>query len=161
MKTVEWRSLGWEHPVWELVRYYLSITSREERDSFVKTLKSDHAAKIGKVNLQFEDAVAAPLVEYLSFRGTLWDTGEKLLRTEDEAKAFCRKEFNELPKTTQTKNLDHHQSSKAMVLTTTRLAEAVCKEFEVAVDPNPQRRCVWVAKEQLHVTARNAIVRPR
>jgi hypothetical protein len=42
-----------------------------------------------------------------------------------------------------------------MVLTTTRLAEAVCKEFGMAIEPNPQRRCVWVANEQLHVAARN------
>jgi len=42
-----------------------------------------------------------------------------------------------------------------MVLTATRLAEAVCEELGVRIEPNPQRRCVWVAKEQLHVTARN------
>ncbi len=102
-----------------------------------------------------EDDVAPPLGDYLDFRSRLWNAGDKLLRTEDEAKAYCKKKFNELPKTTQTKNLDHHQSSKALVLTTTRLAEAVCKEFGMAIEPNPQRRCVWVAKEQLHVTARN------
>jgi hypothetical protein len=45
--------------------------------------------------------------------------------------------------------------AKAMVLTATRLAEAACEELGVTIEPNPQRRCVWVAKEQLHVTARN------
>jgi len=150
-----WRTLGWEHPVWELVRYYLSITTNEEREAFVNTLKGESAAKVGKVKLQLEGEVASQLVEYLDFRRTLWDAGDKLLRTEDEAKAYCKKKFNELPKTTQTKNQEHHQSSKAMVLTTTRLAEAVCKEFGVPIEPNPQRRCVWVADQQLHVTARN------
>jgi hypothetical protein len=155
MKADKWRVLGWEHPVWELVRYYLSITTNEERESFVKSLKTENAAKVGKIKLKLEGDVAAQLVDYLDFRRTLWNVGDKLLRTEEEAKAYCKKKFNELPKTAQTKNPDHHQSSKAMVLTTTRLAEAVCTEFGVAIEPNPQRRCVWVANEQLHVTARN------
>lgn len=155
MKTANWRRLGWEHPVWELVRYYLSITTNEERQSFVKALKAESTAKVGKVKLQLGGEVASELVEYLDFRRTLWDLGDKLLRTEDEAKAYCRKKFNELPKTTQTKNQEHHQSSKAMVLTTTRLAEAACREFGMPIEPNPQRRCVWVADQQLHVTARS------
>jgi len=155
MKADKWRTLGWEHPVWELVRYYLSITTNEERESFVKSLKTENAAKVGKIKLKLEGDVAAQLVGYLDFRRTLWNVGDKLLRTEEEAKAYCKKKFNELPKTTQTKNPDHHQSSKAMVLATTRLAEAVCTEFGVAIESNPQRRCVWVANEHLHVTARN------
>lgn len=155
MKTDKWRALGWEHPVWELVRYYLSITSNKEREGFVAALKTESAAKVGKIKLKLEGDVASLLVDYLGFRSTLWSAGDKLLRTEEEATAYCKKKFNEVPKTTQTKNLDHHQSSKSMVLTTTRLAEAVCTEFGVTIEPNPQRRCVWVANEQLHVTARN------
>ena len=155
MKTANWRKLGWENPVWELVRYYLSITTNAEREVFVKTLKAESAAKIGKVDLRLEGEVAAQLVEYLDFRRTLWEAADKMLRTENEAKAYCKKKFNELPKTTQTKNQEHHQSSKAMVLTTTRLSEAVCKEFGMPIEPNPQRRCVWVVDQQLHVTARN------
>jgi len=155
MKTAKWHGLGWENPVWELVRYYLSITKNGERDAFVQTLKAENAAKVGKVELQLEGEVASQLVEYLHFRTTLWEAADKLLRTESEAKAYCKKKFNELPKTTQTKNQEHHQSSKAMVLTTTRLSEAVCKKFGMPIEPNPQRRCVWVADQQLHVTARN------
>jgi hypothetical protein len=155
MKAEKWRVLGWEHPLWELVRYYLSITTKEERESFTKSLKTERSAKIGKIQLKLEGDVAKQVLEYLDFRSALWTAGDKLLRTEEEAKAYCKRHFNELPKTTQTKNLDHHQSSKAMVLTATRLTEAVCSEFGVAVEPNPQRRCVWVAKEELHVTARN------
>ncbi len=155
MKTNKWHVLGWEHPVWELVRYYLSITTNEEKESFVTALKTESAAKVGKIKLKLEGDVAMLLLDYLAFRSTLWSAGDKLLRTEEEATAFCKKKFHEVPKTTQTKNLDHHQSSKAMVLTTTRLAEAVCTEFGVTIEPNPQRRCVWVANEQLHVTARN------
>lgn len=155
MKIDRWRELGWEHPIWELVRYYLSITAKEERDAFLATLKAESAAKVGKTKLELGRDVARLLLDYLDFRSTLWDTGNRLLRTEDQATAYCRKKFNEVPKTAQTKNQEHHQSSKAMVLTTTRLAESVCTELGVTIDPSPQRRCVWVANEQLHVTARN------
>jgi hypothetical protein len=154
MKTANWRRLGWENPVWELVRYYLSITTNGERESFVKTLKAESAAKIGKVQLQLEGDVASQLVEYLDFRRTLWEAADILLRTENEAKAYCKKKFKELPETTQTKNQEHHQSSKAMVLTTTRLSEAVCKEFGVPIEPNPQRRCGWPTN---NCTSRRAI----
>jgi hypothetical protein len=155
MKTDRWRQLGWEHPVWELVRYYLSITTKEERESFLRTLKTESAAKVGKINLKLEGDVAKSLLRYLDFRSSLWRVADKLLRTEEEATSYCKKAFNELPKITQTKNQDHHQSSKAMVLATTRLAESICTEVGMAVESNPQRRCVWVAEEQLHVTARN------
>jgi hypothetical protein len=155
MTTANWRRLGWESPIWELVRYYLSITTNEERGAFVKVLKAESVAKVGKVKLALEGEVASQLVEYLDFRRTLWDAAERLLRTEDEAKAYCQKNFNELPKTSQTQNQEHHQSSKAMVLTTTRLSEAACREFGMAIEPSPQRRCVWVAGQRLHVTARN------
>jgi hypothetical protein len=155
VKTGDWQRLGWENPVWELIRYYLSIGSGTERESFAEALKTESVAKVGKVKLKLESDVATPLIDYLEFRNSLWDAGDKLLRSEDEAKAYCQMKFKELPKTTQTQNREHHQSSKAMVLTATRLAEAVCEELGVTIEPNPQRRCVWVAKEQLHVTARN------
>lgn len=154
-KTNKWRALGWDHPVWELVRYYLSITTNEEREVFLVALKAESAAKVGNVKLKLEGDVAGVLLDYLEYRSTLWDAGDQLLRTEEEATAYCKKAFNETPKTTQTRNVDHHQSSKAMVLAATRLAEAVCTELGVSIEPNPQRRCVWVAKQELHVTARN------
>jgi len=155
MNTGNWRDLGWEHPVWELVRYYLSIGTKEERENFVNALRDESAAKIGRVKLKLEPDVSKLLLAYLDFRMTLWEVRGKMLRTEAEANAFCIKAFNESPKTTQTKNQDHHQSSKAMVLTTTRLAEAVCRENGLTIDPNPQTRCVWLAQRKLHVTARN------
>lgn len=145
MKPDKWRMLGWEHLFWELVRYYLSITAKEERESFVAALAAESAAKIGRIKLKLEGDVAMLLIGYLDFRSTLWNVGDKLLRTEEEATAYCKEKFNEVPKTTQTKNPDHHQSSKAMVLAATRLAEGVCTEFGVTIEANPQRRCVWVA----------------
>jgi len=155
MSIDNWCRVGWEHPVWELVRYFLSIGTKEERESFVKALRDESAAKIGKVKLRLEADVSKLLIAYLEFRSTLWDARGKMLRTEAEAVAFCVKALKESPKTTQTKNQDHHQSSKAMVLTTTRLAEAVCKEYGFTIDPNPQTRCVWLVEHKLHVTARN------
>ena len=155
MKDSGWRDLGWEHPVWELVRYYLSISTKEERNGFLHVLRAESLAQVGKMQLPLDAEVSKLLSSYLDFRSSLWTAGDKMLRTEDEATAYCKKAFNELPKTTQTRNQEHHQSSKAMVLTTTRLAESVCKDFGITIEPNPQRRCVWVANEQLHVAARN------
>ena len=155
MSLDTWRDLGWEHPVWELVRYFLSIRTKGEREAVVKALQDESVAKIGKVKLKLELGVSRLLIAYLEFRSTLWDTRGKMLRIEAEAKEFCIEAFKESPKTTQTKNPDHHQSSKAMVLTTTRLAEAVCREYGFLIDPNPQTRCVWLAERNLHVTARN------
>ncbi len=155
MNIGSWRGLGWEHPVWELVRYFLSVRTKEEQENFVKALRGESAAKIGKVKLKLEPGVSKLLSAYLEFRSTLWDTRGKMLRTEAEANAFCVKAFKESPKTTQTKNQSHHQSSKAMVLTTTRLAEAICKEYGLTIDANPQTRCLWLVQHKLHVTARN------
>ncbi|MGA2435785.1 MAG: hypothetical protein ABSG25_10920 [Bryobacteraceae bacterium] len=155
MSIADWRRLGWEHPVWELVRYFLSIGTKVERGSFAKALRDESSAKIGKVMLKLEPDVSRLLSAYLDFRSGLWNTRGKMLRTEPEANAFCVKAFKESPKTTHTKNQDHHQSSKAMVLTTTRLAEAVCKKHGFTIDPNPQTRCVWLVEHKLHVTARN------
>lgn len=155
ISTEEWRGLGWEHPVWELVRYYLSIGTQKERSDFISALRNESAAKIGQVKLKLEPDVSGLLVAYLDFRMKLWGVRGAKLRTEAEANAFCVRVFKESPKTTQTKNRDHHQSSKALVLTATRLAEAVCKEYGLTIDPNPQTRCVWLAQHKLHVTARN------
>jgi len=155
MSFDNWRRLGWEHPVWELVRYFLSIGTKGERESFVEALGVESAAKIGEAKLKLGPEISKLLIAYLEFRTTLWDARGKMLRTEAEANAFCVKAFKESPKTTQTKNQDHHQSSKAMVLTTTRMAEAVCQEYGIAIDPNPQTRCVWLVAQKLHVTARN------
>ena len=155
MNAANWRNLGWEHAVWELVRYFLSIRGKEERQDFVKALGDESAAKIGTVKLKLESEVSRFLLAYLEFRATLWETRGKALRTESEADAFCVRAFKERPRKTKTKNQDHHQSSKAMVLTTTRLAEGVCSKHGITIDPNPQRRCVWFSEHELHVTARN------
>lgn len=155
MNSGDWRKLGWGHPVWELVRYFLSIGSKRERDNFVDVLRGESIAKIGNAKLFVEDAVSRQLLEYLAHREGLWGSLSKMLRTESEAVAYCRRTFHETPATTQTRNRDHHQSPKALVLATTRLAEGVCEEYGIGIDPNPQRRCVWLIEHDLHVTARN------
>ena len=155
MSTEDWRHLGWEHPMWELVRYFLNIGTNAQREGFLYALRHESVAKIGEARLPLEASVSRTLVAYLEFRSTMWDTRGEMLRTEAEAVTFCVKAFKETPKTTRTRTQAHHQSSKALVLTTTRLAETVCKEFGITLDPNPQTRCVWLAQHDLHVTARN------
>ena len=155
MVKTDWQTLGWEHPVWELVRYFLSLGTVDIRRTFLDTLRAEAAAPIGEIKLKLDPKCAELLADYIDFRQTACTAAEDLLRTEEEATAFCVNTLKETPKTTQTTSLDHHQSSKAMVLATTRTAEAICKAKGVAIDPNPQTRCVWVRGENLHVTARN------
>ena len=142
--------------MWELVRFYHSLgRDAAGKKRFVELLRTDKEVLIGTVALNVERETATLLADFLEFRATIGGAAADLLRTEEEAVRFCQKAFGETPKFTQTQNEDHHQSSKAMVLTTTRLAESVCKKFGVGVDPNPQTRCVWVGARRLHVTARN------
>ena len=65
MSLDTWRDLGWEHPVWELVRYFLSIRTKGEREAVVKALQDESVAKIGKVKLKLELGVSRLLIAYL------------------------------------------------------------------------------------------------
>ena len=73
----------------------------------------------------------------------------------DEASAIA---FAESVKATirviATQSADH-QSSAATVAGVSFIAEKVCNAKGVGCDTLPQRRCVWLADNQLHVTARN------
>jgi hypothetical protein len=101
MKTAKWHGLGWENPIWELVRYYLSITKNGERDAFVQTLKAENAAKVGKVELQLEGEVASQLVEYLDLERRCGrprtNCSERKVRPRHTARR-CSMSFQRLPK---------------------------------------------------------------
>lgn len=81
-------------------------------------------------------------------------TANGLLRDEAAAIAFAESVKAKI-RIIATQSADHHQSSAAMVAAVSFLAEKVCKAKGLGCDTDPQRRCVWLAKNQLHVTARN------
>ncbi|MEW6636824.1 MAG: hypothetical protein AB1425_08420 [Actinomycetota bacterium] len=77
-----------------------------------------------------------------------------MLRTEEEALAYCRSIGAEVRKV-RTQSQDHHQSSAAMVAAVSYIAGEYCLECDLTFNKSPDRRCVWMVNNQLHVTARN------
>ena len=150
-----WQSLGWRHPVWNLVRYYCSLRSEGERKKWLDQLRRENWMSIsdgGKFRIKKEHINL--LTQYLSFRKDELSRIFSLLRTEKQALNFCRK-LGIKAGTTRTRNQDHHQSSKALIATVTAIAKTVCDTRKIDFNPNPQARCVWCSEKGLHVTARN------
>jgi hypothetical protein len=149
-----WRKLGWKDPFWELLRFYCSLRGAEQK-AFLKELSGEKSADDKWwTQLALSDDAAKLIVKYCAEREKLLELALQSLRTEDEAKAFCKKQKIEWA-VTKTKSKDHHQSSKTLIATVSTLAQRVCKELEETLEPNPQRRCVWCIDNHLHVTARN------
>ncbi len=149
-----WRRLGWRHAVWDLVRYYCSLRGKEQQQ-WLDELADTKQMKVGSSeHLPINAAEIQTLLDYLTTRDKQIKLAMARLRTEEEAVAFCQKN-KVLVGTTATQNAEHHQSPKALVDALTFIAEKVCAKKGVTVEPNPQRRCVWCAKNGLHVTARN------
>jgi hypothetical protein len=150
----KWKSLGWRHPHWELVRYFCSLRASKQKQ-FVSDLKTKSKVLLAEYEFPVAKDLSESVVSYLEERKTFWQTAEDLLRTEDDAISFCKRCFKKTPKTTNTKSADHHQSSKALVLAVSEIAEQVCDRYSLTVNPDPQTRCVFFADKELHVTARN------
>lgn len=152
----QWKSLGWRHPVWELVRYYRALRngSRESKN-WLETIINERVIKTDKgETFEIDGGHVDCLTRYLSESARNLEQAFSLFRTEDEAKEFCLK-LNTDAGTTKTQNQDHHQSSKALVAAVTKIAHSCCTEMEFGIVPNPQRRCIWCTNNGLHVTARN------
>ncbi|MFA7682411.1 MAG: hypothetical protein WCX61_05280 [Candidatus Peribacteraceae bacterium] len=150
-----WQSLGWHHPVWDLVRYYCSLRGEGNRQTWLKQLKeSERMSVIDGENFQIEKEYIDLLFQYLDFRQQEFERVFSLLRDEKEALQFCKKLGVSVSKTT-TRNQEHHQSSKALIAAVTEIAKIVCHKKGLTLDANPQARCVWCSNKGLHVTARN------
>lgn len=149
-----WRNLGWKNSFWELLRFYCSLRGTEKK-KFLNELsgtKNEDARWWDLLGLT--DDAAKLIVTYCAQRETLLEKALDSLRTEQEAKAYCSK--NRIKWTvTRTKSNDHHQSSKTLIATVSSIAMKTCGDFAETVEPNPQKRCVWLVDNHLHVTARN------
>lgn len=143
----EWRQLGYQHPLWDLLRFYRSL--RRSGDAWLAQLKTG----------VFGDFPVAPehikLVDaYIAACRTDAVYAFECLRMESEALTFCQGAGVEVG-ITRTKNEEHHQSAKALVAAVGYSAQIISSKFGLKCDPNPQRRTVWFDKNNLHVTARN------
>ena len=151
-----WSDLGWRHPMWDLLRFYLSLRhGAAERASWLQSLKDNNTLSVeDNKSFQIDSRHVELFDKYVVARESAYATALRLLRDEEDALRYC--ELQNIPvNRTTTKSQDHHQSSKAVVATVSAIAERVCKEKGVGVNPNPQRRCVWCMEKGLHVSARN------
>lgn len=152
----KWRQLGWRHPLWDYIRFYTVIQRQKKgvREAWKEKLRN-HTMEIDS-NHSFP--VPAEHVElffdYLHFRAPDFDTAMKLLRIEEEALAHCG-QLGALVSRVRTRNQDHHQSSSAMVAAVSYIAGEHCLAKGLTFSKTPDRRCVWLVNNQLHVTARN------
>ena len=150
----KWLSLGWRHPVWDLVRYYLSLRGTKASVWLDELLKAKEM-KVGEADaIPVDPQVVGQFFDYLKDRETAFVAAFGMLRSEEDALKFCADSQIIVGKTT-TKSQEHHQSSKALVATVAAIAKRVCTRRGVVFDPNPQSRCAWCIKQRLHVTARN------
>lgn len=151
----KWTGLGWRHPLWNLLRFYLSISGKNRQKSWKKNLLAHQEVQInGNQTLPVSSSVVNLLFEYLEERDKLFEIASKKLRDEETALKFCNGN-SFLVGRTATQNISHHQSSKAMISCASNIARRVCEENGVTLDDNPQKRCIWCQNNELHVTARN------
>jgi hypothetical protein len=151
---VKWRELGWRHPVWDLVRYSLSLRGNKLA-AWLEDLKNTNQMTIGSSSvLPIHPEHVKLFFEYLQQREKDFSQTYAALRKEEDAVRYCRERSVAVEYVT-TRSKDHHQSPKAVVSLVNSIAERVCKAKGVTFDPNPQSRCVWCTHQRLHVTARN------
>lgn len=152
----KWSLLGWKHPLWELVRYYLSVSnmSRTNAEKWLMDLKNNQLQIDGSYIRISDEALANQLVGYLKSRESMFEQALKNLRDEEAANLYCKQLGYEVGVTT-TENKSHHQSTKSMISAVSSIAIDVCKQKGITYNDNPQNRCVWFKNNMLHVTARN------
>ena len=149
-----WSKLGWKHPLWDIVRYYLSLRGTKLPTAFRETLSQEKKVLVaGQTEFPIAPEVCGLFAEYIEYRAAQFSTTFAKLRTESEALAHCPKLGASVSKT-KTKQ-DHHQSSSALVASVSAIAKSVCDELSEELDTKPQTRCVWCLNSGLHVSVRN------
>jgi len=151
----QWKKLGWRHPVWDLVRYYLSLGKRrKEQAAWLEELQRANKMKVGdSVEFPIDPENVRLFFDYLKQRDEDFAHIYGKLRTEDAAIKACT-DRGFLVGYTKTKSQAHHQSAKAVVSLVSGIAGKVCQARGIGFDFNPQSRCVCT-ENRLHVTARN------
>lgn len=150
----KWTALGWKHPLWDIVRFYLSLRGSKIQARFRDKLRNESTVAVSDViSFPVSPEVCELFVAYMSYRQELFARIFTCLRVEEKAIAYCRK-LKVTPKQTTTQK-DHHQSSKSLVATVSAVAQKVCKKSRIGIDANPQSRCVWLKENGLHVSVRN------
>ncbi len=147
--------LSWNHDLWNLVRYFRSLRLNGDKlAKWLNDLRQDACLPTQTKKFQIDPLLVELLTSYIADSADLLKKSLLMLRTEEEAMAFCKKN-KFLVGSTKTKNLSHHQSSKALIAGVSGIARKACKDAGVEVDLDPQRRAIWFSEKGLHVSARN------
>ncbi|CAN5266790.1 hypothetical protein BH10PLA2_BH10PLA2_00970 [soil metagenome] len=152
-----WRELGWRHPVWDMLRFYSVVRAQGKKIAaeWRRKFESSHFLEVDSNNGFAVDPKDVGLFwKYLDDQEADFATASACLRSEAEAIGFAES-VKAAIRVIATQSADHHQSSAATVAAVSFLAEKVCKLKGLTCDTSPQRRCVWLLKNSLHVTARN------
>jgi hypothetical protein len=153
----KWRKLGWRHPLWDYVRFY-SVVQKQKKGpglAWIAKLKDDHVLEIDPTShIVLPPEHVKWFFAYLEDRQTDFEHAKGVLRTEEEAVAFCGTLGVTVSKV-RTKSEEHHQSSSALVAAVSSIASRECVRRGVTVRLQPDRRCVWLVRNNLHVTSRN------
>jgi hypothetical protein len=152
----KWRKLGWRHPLWDFIRFY-SVVQRQRKE-----LRIVWEERLRQATLQIDASQSLPIrpedatlfFDYLRLREPDFTHATANLRTETEAVAFCES-LGVAVTRVKTKSADHHQSSAALVGAVNALTIRRCQVKGSTYTINPDRRCVWLVNDHLHVTARN------
>lgn len=163
----DYQKLGWQHELWNVVRYFRSIGKNEKRlrefwlnhlqeKSLLAVVINEKGAKNSEIHgsVVLEKETTDLFFKYLKYSENQYASFIDCLRTEEEALNFCKK-FSIHVKMTATKNQDHHQSSKSLVAAVTQISSNIATKFGFNIDIDPQHRCVWFKERNLYVTARN------
>jgi hypothetical protein len=153
----KWRGLGWRHPLWDFIRFYTVVRRQKKtlRQEWIEKLQTTHTLEIDSVhNLPVDPAYVKLFFDYLTGREADLPRAAGLLRTEAEALAHCDSLGVRVDKV-KTKSTDHHQSSSALVAEVSHIAGQQCRKRGFTYSIKPDRRCVWLVNNHLHVTARN------
>mgnify|MGYP001567260265 CR=1 FL=1 len=150
-----WKSLGWKHTMWELVRYYCSIRGSNNQKYWLDELCTNNQLRLPSNEIYpVGKDVVAYFDEYIIYRNKQTKIALSALRTEEESLLYCKQKGIKSG-TTRTKSTDHHQSSKSIVATVGFIANNIANNKGISIDKNPQSRCIWCKSNNLHVTARN------
>ncbi len=152
----KWRRLGWRHPLWDYVRFYSVVQKQKavERRAWRTKLESNKMEIDASDDLPVPEEHVQLFFEYLDRREHDVEAAAEMLRIEKEALTYCDSIGAQVTKV-RTQSQDHHQSSAAMVAAVSFIAGEYCLAKGMTFVKNPQRRCVWLVNDQLHVTARN------
>jgi hypothetical protein len=165
--TSDYQELGWQHELWDVVRYFRSIGKDEKklREFWLDHLKEKSSLAVivtEKGSKKCEVHGSVPLkketidlfFKYLIDSEKQYEALKFCLRTEAEALSFCEKLGVKVEKTV-TRSQEHHQSSKSLVAAVTQISSEIAAKFGFDIDIDPQHRCVWFKERELYVTARN------